>query len=1589
MAKKTRADLLNDKEFMNTVYEYSLNRYEELPDNNEQALEQFIEDYRELNNNTIGAFQFINYVESLKDEEYKARLGQIYKTVDDELENFYADESIGFKEQAGAVGDYLFYNIVDPINALGFGAGKLVSSAIGRQMIKSAVGKSLGTKLKTAAIIGTAEGAAGAGVDYAAQLAEKDLGVRDEIDLSRLGTAAVLGGTIGGGIGAIAAKGSDQTTQQLTKYLTEQDKIAGVKLSDDAIATKKAPKDYTGFYVTDNGTEVGRVLSGTKDKLEVDFGIDSATGQSNVKQLTLKELKGVSEDAKRKAIVKQDVKGLMPLDTAKVAEGEKVLNDVGIVTKEDKELYRTSLNEKTMQTVRESMEEWSANSPELQTLIKPGQRITDFVGDMFERISKKEGLDAMNYANSETLKNFIQVLGKNGISPERFSVILRADVSQAGRTLQHTSAIKKAFNNNLKEVQQFNYSLTEAAKRLTPEDQSVLAYARELDKRSNQVGSMFSRLVDVWRGSLVVSPATTLRNIIGSMLRVPSETLQKQLDKWFQGFEAEILGKEALPDIPDYKVFDLANNLLQVRGAMDVTKYIGRHFSEVDKKIFRVIDDFDTAFNPNKKDEKGFIAALEGGVRYLNTLNIMQDQRIKSAAFLSSLDRQVIQARRLGNITDNSVNSLEDILKNNKLDLLSNKMIENALTDAYKLTYQVRNVKDATSIPGLGTVLSTLQKAVNDNPALKILIPFPNFQANSISYWTNRIPGVGLLKAAGAQRKINLKKGTAKADRDRLGQIKIEAKELATKSAAAKNPLDKVAFNESIQTLNREKEELLAKFGESMQDLAKVKQGLTETVDGVIMLGIAYQIKNMEGQEGTKWYEFKDPEGRLYDMRPLFPLTPFLYMASGLTKMYKGEKDPNDWFPTQSKDAMEALIGTTVRAGAIGKLLRGGQAVLTSDSPFDKAKWGDALGATIGYIFGGATTFLRPVGQGAATLSDAESRLYLDPKLRRGLDNSLGFWANAGRSLMAEMTRGLGPVKELLVGETKTAFGKVPAQSSPTTGEDPSTNILPATPLYTGMNVRGKRDPVASELIRLDLDPFDMRIYSGTGEYDNIANRISGKLAQTVIQEFMNTPTYRSMSFQEQRNTLKNFYKRPNELEEVFGEFKSKASNIRRQTTRYMKENYPTLTGLNNLKKLGSKTINRALDMLPPDIDLSYVNEKSKDPKDRQKLKRLQDNIALINYTVKNRLYKEDPSFGRRLDDTREAIANQERQKPGGFGVRQNKGGYVTQMNRLGFAEGGNVGMKGGTVLGKMADPNYPMTEAEKETGRRSVTGSRVLKAVPVTEYATEAVKEMASGRNPTKAAEVASDLGRDRLSNRIKKFITEMYSEPNKTSKIAKENFGFRHENRALDSGSVGVDWLKSNQKYTLEQTKRDKTLTRQAKETAALGDSYTQPNTEMFLPTKILKSMKGVMGERRFRGDSGYDRLKKEIGSNFDIDQRGTGKYGSKITVVVNQKGEGFIWEGNTRTAIADKLKIPYVKAKVVYLNGGELVDGPFSVKNIVKVAKTRKGAEESIEFEKEYGDYIRENIETSRKPYQNIEEVIDEFKQFKKGGIMMRRA
>tara|TARA_Y100000766_G_scaffold282980_1_gene297508 strand:+ start:7094 stop:10105 length:3012 start_codon:yes stop_codon:yes gene_type:complete len=86
--------------------------------------------------------------------------------------------------------------------------------------------------------------------------------------------------------------------------------------------------------------------------------------------------------------------------------------------------------------------------------------------------------------------------------------------------------------------------------------------------------------------------------------------------------------------------------------------------------------------------------------------------------------------------------------------------------------------------------------------------------------------------------------------------------------------------------------------------------------------------------------------------------------------------------------------------------------------------------------------------------------------------------------------------------------------------------------------------------------------------------------------------------------------------------------------------------------------------------------------------------------------------------------------------------------------------MEKGTLLGKTADLNNPMTEAQRESGRRSVTGGRVLRAIPALNTATEVVSNVAKG-DISKGAETSAN---KRFSFKTKRGSTYI-QKPNNTT--------------------------------------------------------------------------------------------------------------------------------------------------------------------------------------------------------------------------------
>lgn len=159
-------------------------------------------------------------------------------------------------------------------------------------------------------------------------------------------------------------------------------------------------------------------------------------------------------------------------------------------------------------------------------------------------------------------------------------------------------------------------------------------------------------------------------------------------------------------------------------------------------------------------------------------------------------------------------------------------------------------------------------------------------------------------------------------------------------------------------------------------------------------------------------------------------------------------------------------------------------------------------------------------------------------------------------------------------------------------------------------------------------------------------------------------------------------------------------------------------------------------------------------------------------------------------------------------------------------------------------------------------------------------------------------------------------------------DDFGYMQDNPVTKGYEGSEDWLAGK----IEQSKKSKNLLDGAS-TAFLGKNIDKP---LFLDIDFISSLKGARDEVRKKGEPQYDRLKKIVDKEgFDPNKT--------ILIEVNHKGEAYIVEGNTRAALAKELGVPNIKAEIVYKNGAELVDSPFSPKNIIEKTSKRTPTED----------------------------------------------
>jgi hypothetical protein len=1158
----TLEDLKKDKDLLRTISQYTRDRYNKNYTNPDEALEDFLSEYRGIQNNTMNALTFANYASEIKDENYKAQLGQLYKTFDDELENFSDVEDIG--SGLAAAGEILAYNIADPINLLGFGAGKAIASTAGRGVIKGVINKALSTAAKRPVLAGAVSGAAvegptGAATEYAVQKAEKDLDVRGKTDWGQVGLAGGISGLTGGAIGALGGKigkmSADETTRMLqeSELASVQGRLASMDNLEQAVMTPPtirgaaAPidpkKELAGTYVVsekmpdavkDGYDKLGRVLAidetkktatvqyipeGTKVERTAQYRKDMFDRGSVTLEVPLSELKAPTQTETKRMITRYINQYGTFFDPEKVAEGRKFLKQIDPDISVEK-LDLTLPPEKILEINKLTMD-YASNNMARNPLISfdsfdPRLKATERIAQIVDVMPENE------------LGNFKKFLDDNGIKSEDLGKLYRADVSQLGKALQ-------------KQAEMAPKQLIEAGKAIDTANptarQQVEEYLKNLNKIEETDGkapSFSNTFVDIWRALIVSQPVSTVRNVFGTGARLPEEVVRAKLDNMLVNLERQSLGLDPInaEDILKRSSLDVLKNFSSPDEAVRMTRYIASMFEEVDLKIFRVFDDL----IPAEFEAVPSLKHLGRAATAVNVLNRAQDRWFKSAAFMTELNNQYIQMVNRGLIeaptvtlpdgSTKKISNIRDVFSYQRFDLLNDEMVSKAVEFAFDMAYQNRRVLDKLPFGGkqLQGILDGWNRMAEGSPYLKTIVPFANFMAGSFTYTINRIGFGGAIKAGMSRAKLHslLKAGVSDIDAQRA----------------------------------------------ALREFNRYKEGLVETAGAFSMYGGAWLLHNYYG--GDTWHTIKvwDQE---YDIRALFPLSGYMLVVDTITRKASGEPRRDSLV----KDASEILFGLSTRRGAAAPALQEFLEALASEETGveDAAKsFFETIGTTVGSFGGGFLTPFRPVGEALQTFGASDR----DFRYRRLQKDVIPEWALPDDPDLRASIQGFadGLVREGVKGTPleNVVFGDVPESAAPTGGDLRTGRGAIFRQLF-GATPRGDSDIILNELEKAGIDPYKLNAYSEVPEYDLVRNRMLGEVSNQLGMVIIRSDSYRNADPATKRRILEvayfnsNSLKIPNQLRQVYNQIGAKnVNNFTDIANQLVAQEYPVLTEVKKLK---------------------------------------------------------------------------------------------------------------------------------------------------------------------------------------------------------------------------------------------------------------------------------------------------------------------------------------------------------------------------------------------------------------------------------------
>ena len=515
-----------------------------------------------------------------------------------------------------------------------------------------------------------------------------------------------------------------------------------------------------------------------------------------------------------------------------------------------------------------------------------GERISETVSKAISEIKDKalakKGATDVD-AEKAIRDTFEPLLSKYNLNYNDLADIYIADASEAGRRLQQVGKLKRSLS-YLDDAAGYDYfgfnkEVKDVFKKVSKQDTKDFAKTgvlRELDQARLAI--------------MTSQPATTVRNIAGGLIRLPIDTATRAIDTTLQ----RLTGVERLrPNSDEWALFEGFLNAKESRALQSIYQ---ANFAEEYDRLFRpLLDVADASKNPNK------LVPLSKISRGLNVINTVSDNWFKRVAFTGSLKRQL--------------NDLAGVIKP--------KTKEDA--EKYFDTFLKGKMWDdgTTKLDTLGTYYSKLGVDKNSPDAWKSIFREEDFSLVKIMERGNFHKVFGQSK----EGRDAIQKATEEAlyytyqrsPENELAKTFIKAVHAVPFVGTSFAPFPRFMVNAMRFTyeysptfllLNKNARSELAALAGS-KTARELNDGYENVAKG--LLGTAFILGamkfRMSESAGDKWYLGKMDDGTTYDMRPFFPLAPYLYFGDLVARAYKGDPITADTNTAIIRDTLQTLTG--------------------------------------------------------------------------------------------------------------------------------------------------------------------------------------------------------------------------------------------------------------------------------------------------------------------------------------------------------------------------------------------------------------------------------------------------------------------------------------------------------------------------------------------------------------------------------------------------------------------------------------------------------------------------------------------------------